>query len=137
MSVSQEQSYVSLEKANVYNQGNSKWSSATEDQKNDALFMGRVYLNQNFRVINGFNPKDAPLAIQKANAFLAKDFLSDRDEFFGKNETAGIRSEKSVADTVEYSVSYFSAQSKDRFPYITALVSGYLKPKGTYTMVTR
>ena len=68
--------YISVTEAEDYLEDSTAWNNATDNEKEQALFWGRVYIDTNFKCIaliaDPANPSDN---IKYANALLAEDWL--------------------------------------------------------------
>jgi len=122
--------YISLADAEIRNAGDVIWDAASDGEKNDALAVGRYYLDSRYYVGVPFDEDDAPIAVQNANADLGKDYLNDPDTFIAPDSSGNLKSERSKADTVEYEVENFSPASSDPYPMISMMVDPYLIYQG-------
>lgn len=120
--------YVSSVNADIYIGGIVNWDNANSAAKDNALLLGRMYIDMNYYFSVYIDENDAPIAVQKANAQLAAEYLNNPSEFFSTPSGYGILKEEVKAGDVESKKEYKSSSRKidrDRFPNISALLSPY------------
>jgi len=118
--------YVSVANADIYNSGDIVWEAATTEEKDEALLIGRMYIDTNYLIISGFPEDDAPIAVQKSNAVLGKYYINDPSNFFNEASGSNIKIEKVKVDDLLSETEKFAPQNSDKYPYITALLSPYM-----------
>lgn len=102
------------------------WNASTDEEKQDALEMARVYTEANYK-INFIEADGVPEKVKRGNAILANEDLSK--DIFARQDGLGALEEKtikaaSVTTTKKYT-NKISKTWKDPFPKATALMRPY------------
>lgn len=120
-------SYITLAEANAFLYQTEPWNSSTDDQKQQALDTGRLYLDTNY-ICQDFDDNDAPQSVKNANAYLANCYLDDKlfnntDPSQGSLITEETVKAGSVSSTKKYSDKRGkSSKSSDPCPLATAVL---------------
>ncbi len=129
--------YVTLAEADVYLDGITAWESSEDEQKNAALFWGRVFIDSKYNCPD-HDPDDPTDEIKYANALLAEDYINGTLlQSDGTGEPS--ISEKSVkAGPVEVETKYIGGEKDNNQQDVDALLSGQCRKKGSnLVIVTR
>lgn len=120
--------YATVAYADLVNTGEAVWTALTTEEKENALSMGRYFIDSTYTCSTFTEPY--PDELQTANSLLALEYANDN--LFLINDTSGMLVAKSVkAGSVtiskEYAGRYTSRLQKsiDRYPQITALLTEY------------
>jgi hypothetical protein len=104
--------YCTIEEANEFLINSVIWGAATDSEKEQALFWGRVWIDNNFICPDlEATPPVVSTNIQYANALLGEDYLegylSDvSEDVIGSNIKSTSKKAGSVEDSIEYFESY-------------------------------
>jgi len=115
--------FLTVEEADSILGSNAPWSTASEEQKQDALEMARIYTENNYTL--RFNVEnDAPEKVKKGNAIIANENLIS--DIFARQTGLGTLTETSVkASSVETTKKYNAQTSvnwRDPFQKATAIM---------------
>ena len=120
--------YISVAEADVLLENVEPWSSATDEEKQEALEMGRLYLDDKYVCID-FDESNPPTNVKDANGYLGNCHL-EGSLFPSAAESTGsfIKLKRVKAGSVETETEYSdirgskSVQTADPCPIATALL---------------
>ena len=106
--------YISSTEADEYLEDSAAWNNATDSEKDQALFWGRIYIDTNFTcsalIADPANPSEN---VKYANALLAEDWL-EGTLFQGEDTRKGTMVHKRVrAGSVESQKSYYVGSAQE------------------------
>jgi hypothetical protein len=118
--------YTTVEEADVILVGYVPWSTATDDQKLDALQMARVYTDQNYKInFDEDSNEGVPENVKMGNALIANENLIK--DIFNRQDDLGALEEKTVKAASVTTTKKYKNNSvnvwKDPFAKATAIMN--------------
>ena len=98
--------YVTVAEADVYLANSTIWQASTTEEKDTALFWGRLYLDSNYSCIY-FDSDSPPDEIKYANSLLGEDYLDGTLIKTGSESSGKVKLKRSKAGGVESEKEFF------------------------------
>jgi len=129
--------YITIAETDVYLEGSAIWDSAEDEQKNAALFWGRIYIDSKYSCPD--HDPDAPTdEIKYANALLAEDYLAGTLLNTEGTSEPTVSAKMVKAGPVEVETKYLGGIKGNNQQDVDALLSGQCRKKGSnVVLITR
>ena len=129
--------YASIAEADLSLGAETPWFSASEDEQQRALEMGRAYIDSKYTCV--FDETDIPDAVKIANAELANSYIESSSTFVVNLNNIGVKKKKVVAGSVESEKEFdpYVSNPVDPYPHVTLMLTGHCILTATSFQLTR